>query len=108
MTMLLQFGFVVLLAIACAVLLCRWRISHNKRVSIGTLIVSACIAAVISDALIAAFRGGLWDFTAGYWSWEKIGGGFPWLFYFVAWIVTLFPSTLAAFGVVIFYGRRNH
>jgi hypothetical protein len=98
---------VVLVAILCPVILCRRQIAHKKRASVGTLLTGAFCAAVISDILIVFVEAGLAGFTRNYWAQQKLGGGIPYLYFFICWIFTLIPCVLVALGVMIYYQRRS-
>lgn len=107
MTSLLYLSFVLLVAILCTALICHWRIARQRRVSVGTLLAGAFCAAIVSDVLLVLFDAGLAGFTRDYWARQKVGGGIPYLFFFIYWVFTVIPCIVAALAVVIYYQKRS-
>ena len=114
---LFYFGFVVLVAAIFTAALCYWRAARKKQVSIGTVLSSAFISAIIADCFLLLFDTGVAGFTRDYWAHQKIGGGdlmyqkisvgIPHLIFFIAWIYTLILCVLTAFGVVCYYQKKS-
>ena len=117
MLALLYFGFVALIAAICTAALCHWRVARRKQVSIGTVLSSAFISAIIADCSLFLFDAGVAGFTRDYWAHQKIGGGdlvfqkisvgIPYLIFFIAWVYTLMLCVLTAFGVVCYYQKKH-
>jgi hypothetical protein len=100
---LLIFGGPILVTLVVAVLLCRYRYSHKKRIGFGTVVASAVIANVAVFMSVAFYEEGWHLFTREAWTGGK-GGWEAGLF--VLGIITVM-CILPALGVAVYYERRS-
>jgi hypothetical protein len=106
------YGFIAMIAVPFTATVCRWRIARTKRVSWGTILVGACIAALLGIVWLPVFIAGKDAFTHEFWASFTQEFGFraktvnPVWFFFVMWGLNLLACILPAAGVVAYYQAR--
>ena len=103
MAALIFFGVPMLATAVVAIPLCRYRSAHHKRVSYGTLVVSALIANVICLVAFGVYQDGWHIFTLEAWTGGK--GGFSAIMKVV--LTSTITSLLPALAVAVYYQKRG-
>ena len=91
-----------LITIPMTMLLCRWRIAHQKRISYGTVLFAACLTTLLT-IFVADFYDSGWEiFTVHYWTGPK---QVPIKLWLKLWAFGSCISILPALWVVNHYQR---
>ena len=101
----LYFLGAAVLAVPATALLCRLRQARRRRVSFGTVLSGALIAAAISYGGMLIYAGGTGVFTVAFWLDPKQSPSFAGLLHGLAG--TALPCALSALGVVAYYQAKR-
>jgi hypothetical protein len=101
---LLYFGGTILATVVVAVLLCHYRVAHQKRISWGTVFSSSVIANVSIFLGMGIYEEGWHIFTREAWTGGK--GGLDQVLFVLGVIIIL--CILPALGVTVYYQRRTN
>jgi hypothetical protein len=88
----------VLATIPITIFLCRYRISHQKRVSYGTMFASASCIPLLLAIVVTCTEPDVW------WSYEHKSSPQD---FFVMLVFLMLLCVLPALGVVVYYQRRK-
>ena len=105
-TVIIVFVAPVLASLPVAALLCRYRVSHKKRVSYETIIGTALLITLVWLVVFSEGR----CFKAAFWSMDatsklSVGWGLSWTLRILGFIASI--CSLSALGVVAYYQKKN-
>ena len=94
----LFFGIPMVATIPAAVLLCRYRIAHKKRISYGTMFTAASCIPLLLAVVASCIDPSMW--------WSREGKNVPEI-WFVMLLFMAAMCVLPALCVVVYYQRRG-